>query len=185
MTIILASQSPRRQELLARITPDFQAIPADIDESVAAGLTPEEYVLEMAQKKAQLIYKQNSDRLVIGSDTIVAVDGEVLGKPRDDADAFRMLRQLSGRKHLVLTSLYMMTKDQIEQTIVAAEVTFFDLSDEEINAYIASGEPQDKAGSYGIQGEAAFFVESIQGDYYAIVGFPIAHVKRMLAKFKR
>lgn len=185
MKLILASQSPRRKELLARITSDFMTLPADIDETVNGDLSPEEYVLEMAQRKAQHIFKQNSDSLVIGSDTIVAINGEVLGKPTDEADAIRMLRQLSGTTHQVYTSLYMMAAGQIEQKIVAADVTFFALTDAEIASYVASGDPLDKAGSYGIQGEAAFFVERIEGDYYAIVGFPIAHVKRMLATFKR
>ena len=183
MSIILASQSPRRQELLGKIVSEFRALPAAIDESIKGELTAEDYVLEMAQKKAQFIFKQNPESLVIGSDTIVTIDGKILGKPLDDEDAFNMLAKLSGRKHLVHTSLYMMNASQIEQKIVSAEVSFFHLTDEEIHTYLATGDHRDKAGSYGIQGEAALFVEKISGDYYAIVGFPIAHVKRMLAKF--
>lgn len=185
MKLILASQSPRRKELLARITSDFVALPADIDETVDLALTPQEYVLEMAQRKAQHIFKQNSESLVIGSDTIVAINGEVLGKPRDELDALRMLRQLSATTHHVYTGVYIMSKEQIEQQVVAAEVTFFELTETEIASYVATGDPLDKAGSYGIQGEAAFFVEQIKGDYHAIIGFPIAHVKRMLAAFNR
>lgn len=184
MSIILASQSPRRKELLARITPDFQAIPADIDERVDPQLTPKEYVLAMARKKAELIYQQNRESLVIGSDTIVVLNNEILGKPQDESAAFKMLSALSGSTHVVYTSLCLISHDRIEEKIVAAEVTFFELTEAEIKAYIASGDPFDKAGAYGIQGQAAFFVESIKGDYYAIVGFPIAQVKRMLAKFK-
>lgn len=184
MTVILASQSPRRKELLAKIIEEFQAIPADIDESVVGELTPLDYVLEMAQKKAQFICKQNPHNLVIGSDTIVVVDDEILGKPKDDQDAFEMLRKLSGRKHQVHTSVYMMNPKRIEQQIVSAEVTFFELTDEEIHEYIATGEHLDKAGAYGIQGQGSLLVEAIKGDYYAIVGFPVAQVKRMLAKFQ-
>lgn len=183
MSVILASQSPRRKELLAKIISEFQTMPADIDESVVGELTPLDYVLEMAQKKAQLICKQNPHNLVIGSDTIVVVNDEILGKPRNDQEAFEMLRKLSGKKHLVHTSVYMMNPHQIEQKIVSAEVTFFDLSDADIYEYLATGEHQDKAGAYGIQGQGSLLVESIKGDYYAIVGFPVAQVKRMLAKF--
>lgn len=183
MTVILASQSPRRKELLEKIISDFKTMPADIDESVIGELTPEDYVMDMAQKKAQLICKQNPHNLVIGSDTIVAIAGEVFGKPKNDQEAFEMLRKLSGNKHLVLTSVYMMNAEQIEQTIVSAEVEFFDLSDAEIHEYLETGEHRDKAGSYGIQGQGSLLVKKINGDYFAIVGFPVAHVKRMLAKF--
>ncbi|MBE9388284.1 Maf family protein [Vagococcus salmoninarum] len=184
MAIILASQSPRRKELLGKIVKKFQTMPAEIDESVVGEVSPEEYVLDMAQKKAQLICKRNPDNLVIGSDTIVAVGNEILGKPANDAEAFAMLRKLSGSSHLVHTSVYMMNPNQIEQQVVSAEVTFFDLTDEEINEYLATGEHLDKAGAYGIQGQGSLLVEKITGDYFAIVGFPVAQVKRMLAKFK-
>ena len=183
MSIILASQSPRRQELLQRLVSDFQTIVPAIDETVRGQATPESYVLEMAQRKAQQVFKDHHDSLVIGSDTIVTFEGAILGKPQDDEDARQMLQQLSGGTHQVMTSVYMMNAAQIEQQVLTTDVTFFDLTAAEIDAYLATGEHRDKAGAYGIQGAASLFVKEINGDYYTVVGFPVAHAQRMLAKF--
>ena len=183
MALILASSSPRRQELLAKITTDFKVVPADIDETVSGKLSPEEYVLSMAQQKAQVVYKEFPADVVIGCDTIVACEGRILGKPRDRDDAREMLTFLSGKTHLVYTSVQIIGQGKIVQGTFPAEVAFFDLSVAEIDAYLATGEHSDKAGSYGIQGQGALLVKFIKGDYYSIVGFPVAHIAKMLANF--
>ena len=183
MTVILASQSPRRRELLSRIISDFDVVPADINEEVKGYFTPMDYVLTMAAQKATHIAKQFPNDLVIGSDTIVTIDNEILGKPASRDDAFRMLRQLSGRTHKVYTSVVLMKDDQESSATVPATVEFYDLTDEEINRYLDTKEYADKAGAYGIQEQGALLVKSIQGDYYAIMGLPIATLYRMLPSF--
>lgn len=183
MAIILASSSPRRKELLAKITKEFTIVPADIDETISERLTPEEYVLSMAQQKAQVVYKNHSSDVVIGCDTIVVCDGEIMGKPKDLADARRMLERLSGKTHLVYTSIQIIGQGKIAQGTIPAEVAFFELTDEDIDKYLATGEQADKAGAYGIQGQGALLVKFIKGDYYSIVGFPVAHIAKMLENF--
>lgn len=183
MAIILASQSPRRRELLRRIISDFDVVPADINEEVRGYFTPLDYVLTMAAQKAAHIAKQYPNDLVIGSDTIVTIDNEILGKPTSREDAFRMLRQLSGRTHKVYTSVVLMKDDQESSATVPATVEFYDLTDEEINRYLDTKEYTDKAGAYGIQEQGALLVKSIQGDYYSIMGLPIATLYRMLPSF--
>ncbi|EKJ5015340.1 Maf-like protein [Enterococcus faecalis] len=166
MQIILASQSPRRQELLKRVVPTFTIAPADIDETVGKDGLPAEYVAQMATQKAAAIAEQSPEALVIGCDTIVALAGEILGKPTSREDGYRMLRLLSGKTHDVYTS-----------------VTFYPLTDTEIHAYLDTAEYADKAGAYGIQGQGALLIEAIAGDYYAIMGLPIAKVARLLKEF--
>jgi septum formation protein len=183
MTVILASQSPRRRELLGRIISDFEIVPADIDEEIESYFTAMDYVLEMATQKAKHVATKYPNDLVIGCDTIVAIDNEILGKPKSREDGFRMLKQLSGRTHKVYTSVVMMKDDQESSATVPATVEFFDLTDEEINHYLDSDEYKDKAGAYGIQEQGALLVKSIQGDYYSIMGLPIATVYRMLPAF--
>ncbi|OTN88574.1 septum formation protein Maf [Enterococcus sp. 7E2_DIV0204] len=183
MAVILASQSPRRHELLSRIISDFEVVPADIDEDVKSYFTPMDYVLTMAAQKAAHIAKQYPNDLVIGSDTIVTIDNEILGKPTSREDGFRMLRQLSGRTHKVYTSVVLMKDDQESSATVPATVEFYDLTDEEINRYLDTKEYEDKAGAYGIQEQGALLVKSIQGDYYSIMGLPIATLYRMLPSF--
>ena len=183
MAIILASQSPIRKELLSMVVSEFETMPADIDETVKEGIAPLDYVLEMAQQKAECIAKYHPDDLVIGSDTTVVVDGMILGKPVDKADAKAMLTRLSGTTHHVHTAVCMMIGSDSKSEIITTEVTFFDLMESEIEEYVASGDPMDKAGAYGIQGPGTLFVKAIQGDFYGVVGFPIAHVKRMLSEF--
>ncbi|MBM7690067.1 septum formation protein Maf [Enterococcus ureilyticus] len=183
MTVILASQSPRRRELLSRVISDFKVVPADINEEVKDYFTPMDYVLTMAAQKAMHVAKQYPNDLVIGSDTIVTIDNDILGKPTSREDAFRMLRQLSGRTHKVYTSVVLMKDDQESSATVPATVEFYELTDEEINHYLDTKEYQDKAGAYGIQEQGALLVKSIQGDFYSIVGLPIATLNRMLAAF--
>lgn len=184
MAVILASQSPRRKELLQRVVPDFEVAPADIDEEVKGFITPMDYVLTMATKKAKHIAAKYPNDLVIGCDTIVAVDNEILGKPASRDEAFKMLKKLSGKKHEVYTSIVLLKEDQESSATVPATVEFYQLSDEEINHYLDTEEYADKAGAYGIQGQGALLVKGIHGDYYTIMGLPIAQLSRMIATFK-
>ncbi|MHC5247279.1 Maf family protein [Enterococcus sp. LJL90] len=183
MDIILASQSPRRRELLAWLVPAFSVMPADIDEEVKDQYAPVDYVKKMAADKAAVIASEHSDALVIASDTIVVIDNQILGKPVDRAAGFAMLRQLSGRTHDVYTAVTMRQGDKIFHELATAKVTFYELTDQEINRYLDTGDYADKAGAYGIQSLAGTFVQKIDGDYYSIVGFPIGVVQKMLNQF--
>jgi septum formation protein len=169
--VILASQSPRRRELLALVGIAHEVRPADIDETYLPGEVPREHALRLAREKARKIGE--SDAVVIGSDTIVVVDGDVLGKPVDDADAARMLRRLSGRSHVVITAVAVSWKGRVEADAETVEVTFHELSDDQIRGYIATREPMDKAGAYGIQGFGATIVSRVDGDYFAVMGLPL------------
>ena len=169
--VVLASQSPRRRELLALVGITHEVRPADIDETYLPGEQPAAHAERLARRKATTI--REPDAVVIGSDTIVVVDGDVLGKPKDDADAARMLRQLSGRSHVVITAVAVAWRERLESAIEEVTVTFHDLSDADINAYIATREPMDKAGAYGIQGFGATIVKSVDGDYFAVMGLPL------------
>ncbi|MEG1942467.1 MAG: Maf family protein [Angelakisella sp.] len=184
MKIILASQSPRRRELMEKITASFIVHAADTDETLPEGISPTEAVKLLAAKKAHEVFAlpQYAEDCVIGADTVVECGGEILGKPRDEADAARMLHMFSGGTHMVHTGLAILTPSGEEITSVTTEVDFYPLTQEEIAAYVASGEPFDKAGSYGIQTSAALFVKGIRGDYYNVMGFPIATVYRMLRR---
>ncbi|SEB91723.1 Maf family protein [Terriglobus roseus] len=182
--VILASQSPRRRELLAQIGVDFRVVTADIDETPLPGEDHRAYTLRLADDKARAILVQHPDSIVIGADTTVEVDGDLLGKPRDAADAARMLRLLSGRAHQVTTGIAVLTNDQ---THIAAETTnvfFSAMTDDEIAAYVATGEPMDKAGAYGIQGRAAEWIPRIEGDYNNVVGLPLAKLASLLKLLK-
>lgn len=190
MDIILASASPRRRELLHQIGAEFTVIPAQ-GEEVITKKEPKEAVMELAAGKAGEIYagqvegrKNQTDTLVIGADTIVVCDGGILGKPRDEKDAAAMLSMLSGRTHEVYTgvSLWIWEKGAtIQQNFFEkTEVTMFPIREEEINAYIESSEPMDKAGGYGIQGLGAKFIEKISGDYNNVVGLPLARIYQEL-----
>ena len=176
--IVLASASPRRRELLAQIGIISPIIaPADADESVFDGLEPEEMVLSLAALKAEASAKNfPEDHIVIGSDTVVVADGKVCGKPKDRAEAEKMIASLSGRSHKVLTGLC----EKITE-LGKAEVWFRPLSESEIKGYCETKEPYDKAGAYGIQGLAAAFAERIDGDYYSIVGLPLCALARILS----
>ena len=179
MAFVLASQSPRRQELLRHFHIDFVIRPADIDETLTPGLSLRDAVGDISRRKALAVPRQKEDT-VIAADTIVVLGDRVLGKPRDEEDAFRMLRLLSGSTHRVMTGLTVVQGEDIHTCTEVTDVTFRPLSDEEIRGYIASGEPMDKAGAYGIQGDAALFVSGISGDYYNVVGLPLCRLAMIL-----
>ncbi len=181
--LVLASQSPRRRELLALIGLAHDVRPANIDESYRSGETPAGHCERLARGKAMALRGSvNVDAVIIGSDTIVVVDGEVLGKPDGVDDAARMLRLLSGRSHTVLTAVAVARGAQIESSVERVAVTFRQLSDAEIAAYIATREPMDKAGAYGIQGFGATIVSRIEGDYFAVMGLALNLLVRLLAR---
>ncbi len=188
--LILASQSPRRAELLRNAGISFEVRPADVDESAREGEEPFEYVRRLAREKAlAVLASAPNGAVVLGADTTVVVDGEILGKPLDAEDARRMLQRLSGRAHQVTTAVCLAHRDHNgdEVTEVESEVTeveFSSISAQEIAAYVASGEPMDKAGAYAIQGGASRWIPRIQGCYFNVVGLPVARVCAMLARLK-
>jgi septum formation protein len=171
--VVLASQSPRRRELLTLVGIAHEVRPADIDESYLPGETPREHAERLARGKAAALEGLGDDTVTIGSDTIVVVDGDVLGKPRDRAHAVEMLRRLSGRSHVVMTGVAVRRGDAIASGVEEVGVTFRALTDEQIERYIDTGEPMDKAGSYGIQGYGATIVERVDGDYFAVMGLAL------------
>ncbi len=177
--VVLASQSPRRQELLHRLFDEFAVCPADIDETMNPNLTPKDAVAELSARKAQAVAGQHPDALVIAADTIV-VCGTIFGKPADEADAARMLRELSGRAHQVMTAVTVQCGGAIRTEVSVTQVHFRPLREPEIADYIRSGEPMDKAGAYGIQGRGALFIEGIEGDYYGVMGLPVCLLYEML-----
>lgn len=179
--LILASASPRRRELLATITPDFEVRTSGVDESPFAALAPEEAVQALSRAKAAPFAKPGD--VVIAADTIVVMDGEILGKPKDEDDAFEMLTRLSGRRHTVMTGVTIAAQDKADTFCQKTGVWFYPLTGDEIRAYIKSGEPMDKAGAYGIQGKGRLFVEKIDGDFYNVVGLPVALLNRRLRAF--
>jgi nucleoside triphosphate pyrophosphatase len=178
--VILASQSPRRRELLTLVGITHEVRPADIDETYLAGEKPAPHAERLARGKCAVIAEREPDALVIGSDTIVVVDGEVLGKPKDEGDAAQMLRRLSGRSHIVVTAVAVAWRGETRSAVEEVNVTFHSLSDADIAAYIATREPMDKAGAYGIQGFGATIVERVDGDYFAVMGLPLQLVVRVL-----
>ena len=180
MQLILASQSPRRRELLGLLGIPFAVKVADIDETMDPSKPPAREVARVSRLKSEAICPE-ADDVVIAADTIVVCDGEILGKPKDEADAFRMLRLLSGKDHQVMTGLTVLLGDKATVCTEITDIHFRELSDREISAYIATGEPMDKAGSYGIQGRAALFAEKIVGDYPNVVGLPVCRLSRILA----
>jgi septum formation protein len=189
--LVLASASPRRKELLAQAGYRFQVFPADIPEQRQPGEDPISFVTRLAKEKAHAVFSRlhhdsRSDRLVVlGADTIVVVPEEILGKPRDSEDAARMLRLLSGRSHQVITGVCLISEQNTEVAAETTTVTMDKLSVEEIAAYIATGEPIDKAGAYAIQGHAARWIPRIEGCYFNVVGLPLARVAGMMKSFER
>jgi septum formation protein len=183
--LVLASASPRRRELLSQAGYTFTVHPAHVPEDPLPGEPPIAYVTRLAREKAEAVFRELSTKIpeplqVIGADTTVTLDDHILAKPDDPADAARMLRLLSGRSHLVITGVAVVTA---ESTQVAAEVTavrFLSLSEEEISSYVATGEPMDKAGAYAIQGRAARWIPRIEGCYFNVVGLPLALVTALL-----
>ena len=181
MQLILASQSPRRKELLGLFHIPFQIRSADIDETMDPKKPASEEVARVSRLKA-LATPREDDDVVIAADTIVVCAGQVLGKPKDEADAYRMLKLLSGRDHQVMTGMTVLKGDQELVHTEVTDIHFRHLSDREILRYIQSGEPMDKAGSYGIQGGAALFAEKMAGDYYNVMGLPVCRLGQMLSQ---
>ncbi|GAL06399.1 Maf family protein [Photobacterium aphoticum] len=182
--LYLASGSPRRKELLTQLGYRFERVVVDVEEQHQAGEAPADYVQRLSRDKAMAGVTAVADRHpVLGADTIVVVDETILEKPKDFADAKRMLQLLSGRRHQVMTAVTVATQAQQQTQLVITDVWFKTLSDQEIDAYWQSGEPQDKAGSYGIQGIGGKFVERIDGSYYAVVGLPLVETDIMVQNF--
>lgn len=176
--LILASKSPRRRELLSLITTDFEIKSADVDETLPEGISPQEAVLHLSKIKAEPF--NNGIDTIIGADTVVAVDSKILGKPADRQQAAEMLKSLSGKYHSVFTGVTVIKPEQSVTFSVETKVKFFDLTDDEIYSYVATGECDDKAGAYGIQGKGSLLVEKIDGDYFNVVGLPISKLNKYL-----
>jgi septum formation protein len=186
--IYLASASPRRSALLTQIAVAHRIAPVAVDESVLPGETPERYVLRLAALKAETLWRRlrEVERLpVLGSDTTVAIDGEILGKPGDEADCVRILQLLSGRTHQVHTAVALRDAGGVTSRLSVSEVTFRQLNVEEMRSYWRSGEPADKAGAYAVQGLAAVFIRHIAGSYSGIMGLPLYETAELLAAMKR
>lgn len=183
--LFLASGSPRRRELLTQIGVRFTVLSAQIDETPYSEEIPAAYVERLARGKAQagLALLSDDQCCVLGADTAVVLDGHILGKPLDEADAQSMLTALSGREHEVLTAVALVNRQRCETRVVSSRVRFRSISTAEIQAYWASGEPRDKAGSYAIQGLAAIFVEGLHGSYSAVVGLPLCETAELLSRF--
>jgi septum formation protein len=180
--LILASSSPRRKELLENIQLTFKVASPDVDESFSKGMSPEDVVMELAKRKATVVAAKNPSAYVLGADTIVVLEGNVLGKPSDEKEAAVMLRQLSGKTHEVFTGVAIISPSDAICFYEKTTVTFWELSEAEINMYVSSGEPLDKAGAYGIQQLGSFLVKEIQGDYFSVVGLPISRTVRELRR---
>lgn len=184
MKIVLASQSPRRKELLGRMGLEFVTQASKIDESAFDGLEARELVATLSREKAQWIARQlDGETLVIGADTVVVRDGAALGKPKDAEDAVAMLLSLSGRDHQVCTGVTVCRGDRVLTQVEETQVTFRDLTEAEVRQYVSTGEPMDKAGAYGIQGLGGLLVEGIRGDYSNVVGLPVCRLGQMLKVF--
>ncbi|MCL2195061.1 MAG: Maf family protein [Oscillospiraceae bacterium] len=179
MQIILASASPRRHELLTAAGFSFTVYAPDIDETIAPGVRPKDAARELACQKAAAVAALYPGACVIAADTIVVVDGEILGKPADEADAARMLRQLSEREHTVITGVCMQKDTRRVAFAEQTQVQFYPLTDDEIARYVATGEPMDKAGAYGIQGRGAVLVKGIVGDFYNVMGLPTSAIRHL------
>ena len=180
MEIILASGSPRRKELLGLICPDFRVEVSGADEHVTETLPPEQLVARLAEKKASEVASRFPEAAVIGSDTVVELDGEILGKPHSREEAVSMLRRLSGREHRVHTAVQILSQVGSRSLVSTAEVHFALMTDREIEWYVSTGEPMDKAGAYGIQGYACRYITGIRGDYYTVMGLPVQMLYRAL-----
>lgn len=183
MRVILASKSPRRKQLMDLLNINYEIIVADIDESINEQNDLRKEIENLSYLKAKKVFNDNQDSLVIGSDTIVVVNDEVLGKPKDEEDAFRMIKLLQNNKHQVITGVTLLSLKGPETFSVVSDVYFESMSDEEIREYIKTKEPMDKAGAYAIQGIGAKYISKIDGDYYAIMGFPISEVNKRIKKY--
>ena len=181
--VILASKSPRRKELLEMLRIPFEIIVSDIEEQIDPENDLTKEIEKLSYQKAKAVFEKENDALVIGSDTIVKINNQVLGKPKTHEEAREMLHLLSGNTHEVITGVTILYQDQRETFSSTSSVTFSPLTDEEIDTYIATNEPLDKAGSYAIQGDGAKFIRSINGDFYTIVGLPIGELYHRLKKY--
>ncbi len=181
--IILASASPRRKELMELAGYDFEVICADIVEVVPEEAMPQEVVMSLALQKAQAVAAEHKEAVVIGSDTVVALDGKILGKPHSEQEACEMLRSLSGRTHKVFTGVAIVCGGKVKNFFDETDVEFYSLGDDEIKKYVATGEPTDKAGAYGIQGRGSVLVKRINGDFFSVMGLPIAKLYREMSDF--
>ena len=178
--VILASQSPRRRELLTLVGIPHEVRPADVDESVWPGEEPVPHCERLARTKALALAAEDADAVVIGSDTIVVLEGEIMGKPKSTDDAHRMLGRLAGQTHTVYTAVAVAWRGEVTSAVESVAVTFLPLTAAQITAYIATGEPMDKAGAYGIQGFGATNIARIDGDYFAVMGLPLARLVALL-----
>ncbi|HLJ66150.1 MAG TPA: Maf family protein [Chloroflexota bacterium] len=183
MTVVLASGSPRRRELLTRLGVEFEVVPSNVEErDPSPGEDPALYALELAEWKAAEVAARREEAVVLSADTVVAIDGEILNKPLDAADAARMLGRLRGRQHTVVTSVVTRCAGDVHRESVAAVVTMREYSDVEIARYVATGEPIDKAGAYAVQGRGGELVKRVEGCYETVVGLPLCAVARGLAR---
>ena len=183
--IILASKSPRRKEILDTLGFEYRCVPADTDETPEEGMSPADTVMLFSERKAFAVMDEAEyGDIVLGMDTMVCIDGKLLGKPKDEEDAFRMLKMLSGRKHNVITGYTVICGNKWESGCVSTDVYFRPLTDSEIRWYISTKEPMDKAGAYGIQGKGSLFVESVDGDFFSVIGFPVCTVFKVVKKLK-
>jgi septum formation protein len=180
--VVLASQSPRRRQLLELIGIPHEVRPADIDESLVVGELPERYVERLAREKAEVVAATETDALVIGADTTVVIDEIILAKPSDVIDAEEMIRRLSGRSHTVMTAVAASHGGRTVSAVEIVDVTFRPLDDDEIRRYVATGEPMDKAGAYGIQGYGATIVRRIDGDYFAVMGLSLVRLVSLMSE---
>ena len=181
MKLVLASKSPRRSEILKNAGIDFTVRVADSDETIPDGTKPEDAVVFLAARKA-LAVERADDETVLGADTIVVLDDKILGKPKDREDAYNMIKSLSGRVHSVFTGVCAVGNGMSLTFAEETKVEFYQLTEDEINEYISTDEPYDKAGAYGIQGLASKFISGIQGDYFNVVGFPVSSVYKKIIK---
>lgn len=183
-TMILASASPRRREILDLMGFTYTVEPAETELPPDPTLSPEEAVLRVARGKAEEIAEHHPNEMVLGADTVVVVDGCILGKPNDTGDAKAMLKRLSGREHRVITAVWLCDGERSEGFADSAAVTFMNMTEDEIADYVASGEPMDKAGAYAIQGRGMRYIRGIHGDFYTVMGLPSGRLYEMLKKHK-
>lgn len=183
MRLILASGSPRRKELLSLLDIPFEVIVSDFEESIDESKPLDKEIERLSYGKAKTVFDKNEYAVVIGSDTIVTIDNKVLGKPKTDDKAREMLKEIQGREHTVITGVTIMSKDKVETFHTSSEVYFNSMSDEEIEDYVKTKEPLDKAGAYAIQGIGSKFINKIDGDYYSIMGLPVSELYTKIKNF--
>lgn len=184
MKIILASASPRRQELLLKANVSYEVIPSNVDEVFNHNISVEDAVMDLAYQKANDVFNKHKDSLVIGADTIVVIDNEVLGKPKEYKDAVRMLNKLQNNTHYVITGVVLLTKEKVVKFYEKTKVVFKPMTQSDIDTYISEENVYDKAGSYAIQGEAMKYIDYIEGDYYNVIGLPIDRLIEELKKLE-